>query len=477
MLRACVLDFKGSWDVHLPLVKFSYNNSYHSSVRYAPFKAMYGRKCHSPILWAEVGEGKLIGPEIVQETTEKISQIKYRLKVACDRQKSYADKRRKPLELCVGDCLTLRISDRVEADAIQVDCDVKATNIILQGLPPEVYALVSNHKVAKELWERIQLLVQGNSLTKQEREYVKLVRDLHITNIDQLHAYLGQHEFHANKVRLMHERNSIRLLWLNTIRWTRGAFSFATGTTRIYHPEEQVEALGKQRTVISSKWSHEEELAFLANPGIVEGQATQTVITHNAGYQADDLDAYDSNCDELNTAKVALMENLSHFGSDVLAEVYNPDNMDNNMINQGVQARPSSEQSSVAAIQNSNSSAQQDTLILSVIEQLKTQLFKNAFKTTDLIVLEKRVNTTPVDYDVLNQLSQDFEKQFVPQTELSAEQAFWSQNSINSSYPSSSCRPTKVEVPKEFLSQHGVKPSASASRSQPSGNTKKDKIQ
>nr|GEW19148.1 uncharacterized mitochondrial protein AtMg00810-like [Tanacetum cinerariifolium] len=148
-------------------------------------------------------------------------------------------------------------------------CDVKATNIILQGLPLEVYALVSTHKVAKELWERIQMLMQGTSLTKQERECklydefdkfayrkgesfrdyylrfslllndmniynmkleqfqvnkkflntlpfewskfvtdVKLVRDLHTTNVDQLHAYLGQHEYHANEVRLMHERTS-----------------------------------------------------------------------------------------------------------------------------------------------------------------------------------------------------------------------------------------------------------------------------
>ncbi|GKE93459.1 hypothetical protein Tco_1574554 [Tanacetum coccineum] len=92
---------------------------------------------------------------------------------------------------------------------------------------------------------------------------------------------------------------------------------------------------------------HEEELAFLADPGIIEGQATQTVITHNAAYQADDLDAYDSDCDELNIVKVALMANLSHYGSDVLAKVHNPDNIDNNMIIQGVQARPSFEQSSV----------------------------------------------------------------------------------------------------------------------------------
>ncbi|GKF28049.1 hypothetical protein Tco_0094391 [Tanacetum coccineum] len=92
---------------------------------------------------------------------------------------------------------------------------------------------------------------------------------------------------------------------------------------------------------------HEEELAFLADPGITEGQATQTVITHNATYQADDLDAYDYDCDKLNTAKVALMANLSHYGSDALTEVHNSNNVYNNMISQAVQAMPSSEQLNV----------------------------------------------------------------------------------------------------------------------------------
>ncbi|GKG13471.1 putative reverse transcriptase domain-containing protein, partial [Tanacetum coccineum] len=97
MLRACVMELEGSWDVYLPLDEFSYNNSYHFSVRCSSFEALYGRKCRSPILWAKVGEGQLLGPKIVQETTEKISQTKDRLKVARDRQKSYADRRRKPL--------------------------------------------------------------------------------------------------------------------------------------------------------------------------------------------------------------------------------------------------------------------------------------------------------------------------------------------------------------------------------------------
>ncbi|GJR13619.1 putative reverse transcriptase domain-containing protein [Tanacetum coccineum] len=108
MFRACVIDFKGSWDVHLLLVEFSYNNSYHSSVR--SFKALYGRKYRSPIMWADIGEGQLIGPELVQETAEKISQIKDRLKAARDRQKSYADRRRKPLEFSVGDYVLLKVS-------------------------------------------------------------------------------------------------------------------------------------------------------------------------------------------------------------------------------------------------------------------------------------------------------------------------------------------------------------------------------
>ncbi|GJV39196.1 putative reverse transcriptase domain-containing protein [Tanacetum coccineum] len=80
MLRACVLDFGGSWDVHLPLVEFSYNNSYHSSVRCALFEALYGRKCRSPIMWAEVGEGQLIGPELVQETWKRISKKRTKTK-------------------------------------------------------------------------------------------------------------------------------------------------------------------------------------------------------------------------------------------------------------------------------------------------------------------------------------------------------------------------------------------------------------
>ncbi|GKC01066.1 putative reverse transcriptase domain-containing protein [Tanacetum coccineum] len=107
---AYVIDFGGSWNIHFPLAEFFYNNSYHSSIRCAPFEALYGRKCRSPVLWAEIGDSRLIGPELVQETTDKVVVIRDRLKAARDRQKSYADNRRKPLEFQVGDHVMLKVS-------------------------------------------------------------------------------------------------------------------------------------------------------------------------------------------------------------------------------------------------------------------------------------------------------------------------------------------------------------------------------
>ncbi|GJX94882.1 putative ribonuclease H-like domain-containing protein [Tanacetum coccineum] len=245
---------------------------------------------------------------------------------------------------------------------------------------------------------------------------------------------------------------------------------------------------------------------------ILEGQSAQTVITHNVAYQADDLDAYESDCDELNTAKVALMANLSHYGSDALAEVHNPDNVDTNIINQAVQAIPSSEQSNVATVQNSNSSAQQDALILSVIEQLKTQsveidhlkqtlsehlkekeslmqtvtLLKNDFKKEESrnidreIALEKRIKQLdnikaqqlePKLYDVIEKTNAivipDFEETLMLAKESRSNMILKQQdpmmlkkkvnttpvdyaNSVNSLEPTLSSRPTKVEVPKEL---------------------------
>ncbi|GJV46748.1 retrovirus-related pol polyprotein from transposon TNT 1-94 [Tanacetum coccineum] len=738
------------------------------------------------------------------------------------------------------------------ADAIQADCDIKAINIILQGLSTEIYALVSQHRVSKDIWEKIKLLMQGTSLTKQKRELfeevitktieyclfdvvvgfyrfiflivrnggqfeywkaelevvmpleqfqvntkflntlpaewskfvtdVKLVKDLHTTNVDQIHAHLEQHERHSNEVRFMHERNSDPLALVASHQMTQFPYqshqhsylnpqhqqfvspyqssqygspfefqqysinqsptphsityplnnyqtsvhhnayslsssipqieyfltinqqsefsqldfgltipvfkhgddpidainhvmsflstvvtsrypttnnqlrnssnprqqstindgrvtvqpnqgrqnSYVVGTIRTFTPGASGSNSGKHRIVTcynckgeghmskqctksrrkrddswfkdkvllvqaeaSGQTLHEEELAFLADLGIPEGQAIQTVITHNVVYQADDLDAYDSDYDELNTAKVALMVNLSHYDLDTLAES-NIVNHSETEITSDSNIIPYSQyviESQQAVVQNSNSSTQQDELILSVIEQLKTQVANctkinlenksvndtltaelesykeqvkvlnegqsvdlksknnisdscaqfveiNSFKTfkrkgifnandqsaqtvhmltkpqffydhttkqalgfqnpfylkkaqqlepklyvgdiiektnpilipdsketlmlaeeshlkmllrqKDPIMLENKVNTTPVNYAALNQLYKDFKTRFVPQTELFAEQAFWSQNSVNSPEPILSSRPTIVKVPKEL---------------------------
>nr|GEZ02127.1 putative reverse transcriptase domain, ribonuclease H-like domain, aspartic peptidase domain protein [Tanacetum cinerariifolium] len=112
MLRACAIDFGKGWEKHLPFVEFSYNNSYHAIIKAAPFEALYGRKCRSPVCRAEVGDTQLTGPEIIHETTKKIVQIRQHLQAARDRQRNYANVRRKPLEFQAGDRVMLKISPR-----------------------------------------------------------------------------------------------------------------------------------------------------------------------------------------------------------------------------------------------------------------------------------------------------------------------------------------------------------------------------
>ncbi|GJQ96430.1 retrovirus-related pol polyprotein from transposon TNT 1-94 [Tanacetum coccineum] len=382
--------------------------------------------------------------------------------------------------------------------------------------------------------------------------------------------------------------------------------SFAAGTSRTYTPRASRSNSGKQRMVIcynckgeghmsrqctkpkrkrDDSWFkekvllvqaqahgqilNEEELAFLADLDIPEGQGTQTVITHNAAYQADDLDAYDSDCDELNSAKVALMANLSHYGSDALAEI----NLENKSVNDTLTAELERYKEQVKVLKEGQNvdlrskdnvsdtcaqSVEIDLLKQTLSEHLKEKesllqtvtLLKNDFKkeesrnidreialekqikhldnivfkrdqfaqtvhmltkpqyfydnTTkqalgfqnpfylqkaqqskpklyvgDIIVQtnpivipdseetlalaeesrskmllkhkdnmmlekEKQVDTTSIDYAALNQLYNFFSTRFVPQTKLSTEQAFWSQNSVNSSEPTLSIRPTNV---------------------------------
>ncbi|KAL0549347.1 hypothetical protein IC582_013828 [Cucumis melo] len=110
MLRACALEFPGSWDSHLHLMEFAYNNSYQATICMAPFEALYGKCCRSPVCWGEVGEQRLMGPELVQSTNEAIQKIRSRMHTAQSRQKSYADVRRKDLEFEVGDKVFLKVA-------------------------------------------------------------------------------------------------------------------------------------------------------------------------------------------------------------------------------------------------------------------------------------------------------------------------------------------------------------------------------
>ncbi|CAH9094978.1 unnamed protein product [Cuscuta europaea] len=110
MLRACVLDLQGSWDEHLDLIEFSYNNSYHASIGMAPYKALYGQKCRSPLCWGDIVDQVVLGPQYLQDTIEKVKVIQERMKAAQDRQKSYADLGRKPAEFEIGEKVLLKVS-------------------------------------------------------------------------------------------------------------------------------------------------------------------------------------------------------------------------------------------------------------------------------------------------------------------------------------------------------------------------------
>ena len=109
MLRACVLDHKGRWVKHLPLVEFAYNNSYQASIQMAPYDALYGRPCRSPICCTEVGESSITGPDLIRDTSKKVSLIRQRLLKAHSLQKSYAAVRRRPLEFDVMDHVFLKV--------------------------------------------------------------------------------------------------------------------------------------------------------------------------------------------------------------------------------------------------------------------------------------------------------------------------------------------------------------------------------
>ena len=110
MLRGCVIDFLGSWDRYIPLMEFPYNNSYQYSIGMAPYEALYGRRCRTPMCWTEMNEHKIFGAKLVKDAEEKVQIIQQRLRVASDRQRSYSNLKRKDIEYEVGDKVFLKVS-------------------------------------------------------------------------------------------------------------------------------------------------------------------------------------------------------------------------------------------------------------------------------------------------------------------------------------------------------------------------------
>nr|GEY24812.1 reverse transcriptase domain-containing protein [Tanacetum cinerariifolium] len=284
MLRACVIDFGKGWVNHLSLVEFSYNNSYHASIKAAPFEALYGRKCRSPVCWAEVGEVQLLGPEIVQETIEKIIQIKQRIQAAHDRQKSYADLKRNLMEFQVGDRVMLKVSPwKGVGNGRKERWSLLLGTWLIHSLAHE---LAASPEATKEgARPRKGRVAEWSKAANCKSVEVFLHRIL-FRLVRQDHLHQDKEEHQANK----------------------GSLCVTTAKAKVTCPSSAQNPGG----------------SVMPN-GTPDSSSNQIVVTNNATYQADDLDAYDSDCDEINSAKIALMANLSHYGSDNLAEVNNPE--------------------------------------------------------------------------------------------------------------------------------------------------------
>ncbi|GJV49760.1 hypothetical protein Tco_1439972 [Tanacetum coccineum] len=281
---------------------------------------------------------------------------------------------------------------------IQADCDLKATNIVLQGLPPDVYAIVNHHKVSKEIWDRVKLLMQGTKLSLQERECLAVPVFTQgydpIACLNKAMAFLlviaaSRFPLTNNQLRTSsNPRNQATIqdgrVTVQQVQGIQGQSYVGIGNKGNATSSEGNNAGGKTRVVkcynyqgegymarqytqpkrpMNVAWFKdkamlalaqesgqildEEQLAFLAYPDIPDGQATQKTIPNNVAFQSEDLDAYDSECDDVSTAKAVLMANISNYGSDVISEVPHSETYLNDMENQSVHAMQDFEQTQV----------------------------------------------------------------------------------------------------------------------------------
>nr|GFB75445.1 putative nucleotidyltransferase, ribonuclease H [Tanacetum cinerariifolium] len=146
MLRSCALEWTGNWDDYICLVEFAYNNSWHASIKCAPFEMLYGRKCRAPICWDQVGERVIEGPEMIEVTNARVAVAKEKFKEARTRQKSYADKHRRSVEFQTCDHVFLKVSP---ARGVRHRQD----RIMRKKTIPFVKILWRNHPEREATWE------------------------------------------------------------------------------------------------------------------------------------------------------------------------------------------------------------------------------------------------------------------------------------------------------------------------------------
>ncbi|GJX90024.1 hypothetical protein Tco_0343350 [Tanacetum coccineum] len=242
-----------------------------------------------------------------------------------------------------GTTRTKKYEELSIAEKLQADCDLKATNIVLQGLPPDVYAIVNHHKVAKEIWDIVKLLMQGTKLPLQEKECLAIPM---FNQGDDLIAYLNKAMHFLIAVassRFPSTNNQLR-----TFSNPRNQATIQYGRVTVQQVQgRQVQSyvgnsykgnatsLGGNNTRGHAKvvkcyncqgeeagqTLDEEQLAFLADPGIPNGKVAHTTIPNTTAFQTKDLDAYDSDCNDVSNAKAVLMANLFNYGSNVILEI------------------------------------------------------------------------------------------------------------------------------------------------------------
>ncbi|GJZ62905.1 hypothetical protein Tco_0619326 [Tanacetum coccineum] len=334
---------------------------------------------------------------------------------------------------------TKKYGELSTTEKIQADCDMKATNIILQGLRADIYSLVNHHRVVKDLWERVQLLMQGESLHKYYLRFTHLINDMNIYNLkmDQFQvntkflnslppewslavpifslgddpiaclnkamAFLtaiGSSRFSStnnqlrtssnlrNQATIQDDRDTVQQVQgrqgqsYSGIGYKSNATSSggnnASGQARVVKCYNCQAEAQEARQILD-----EEQLSFLADPGVIDGQAVQTIIPNNAAFQTEDLDTYDSDCDDISNAKAVLMANISNYGSDVISEDFEQSpvvDFTDNKIHSDSNIIPYSQylqETQLKTVQDTTLQAQQDSMILSVIKQMSKQMINH----------------------------------------------------------------------------------------------------